>query len=354
MWLRTTRSEVRVLSGSPFVSRSAELGRRMNNSRVQRRKIGSSDLEVGVVGVGTWQWGGGAIWASPKGPDQTDIPSAYDVALDHGLDFLDTAEIYGAAESVIGGLRSGDARPAVIASKYFPNPKRWRLQALDRAIDRSLERLGVDCIDLYQVHWPFSMIPHRRLLRRLAAAVHDGRIRYVGVSNFTAVQTRRAYAILADAGVPLVSNQVSYSLLRRAPEVNGVLDACRELEMTLIGYSPLAQGLLAGKFRLGVQGVRTGVMSALLGRPTPDRASAVNQSLLRIGAEIGASQAQVAIAWMCRDPAVLPIVGVRNAAHAKSNVDAAAIQLDSDQLHELDAVSVPFRRVRWATRRLVG
>lgn len=326
----------------------------MHNSRVPRRKIGLSDLEVGVVGVGTWQWGGGAIWASPEGSDQTDIPSAYDVALDRGLDFLDTAEIYGASESVIGGLRSGDARPAVVASKYFPNPKRWRLRALDMAIDRSLERLGVDCIDLYQVHWPFSMIPHRRLLRRLAAAVHDGRIRYLGVSNFTAAQTLRAHAILANAGVPLVSNQVSYSLLRRAPEVNGVLDICRELEMTLIGYSPLAQGLLAGKFRFGVRGIRTRVMSGLLGRPTPARAASVNEVLQRIGAEIGASQAQVAVAWMCRDPAVLPIVGARNAAHAKSNADAAEIRLDSDQLRELDAVSVPFRRARWATRRLVG
>ena len=326
----------------------------MHNSRVQRRKIGSSDLEVGVVGVGTWQWGGGAIWASPKGPDQTDIPSAYDVALDHGLEFLDTAEIYGAAESVIGGLRSGDARPAVIASKYFPIPKRWRLQALDMAIDRSLERLGVDCIDLYQVHWPFSMIPHRRLLRRLAAAVHDGRIRYIGVSNFTARQMYRAHAVLAHEGVSLVSNQVSYSLLRRAPEVNGVLEACHDLGVTLIAYSPVGQGILTGKYGPAAQLPRKRRLARLVGGPTLERAMPVIETLRRIGSAMGITASQAAIAWTRRDSVVLPIVGERTAAQAESNADAAEVTLDQEAIRELDSVSSAYCTAGRIARRFMG
>ena len=225
----------------------------MADGRIPRRRIGASDLQAGTVGVGTWQWGDRAYWDDHDGQEPTDIEAAYHATVERGADFLDTAELYGFGESerVIGRLRTGDARPAVVATKYMPAPTRWRVRAADAAIDASLKRLGVDQIDLYQVHWPYSFIPHRRLLRRLARAVHDGRLAHVGVSNFTAPQMRRAHAVLADAGVPLVSNQVSYSLLRRAPEVNGVLDACHELDVTLIAYSPLAQGLLSGKYGPG-------------------------------------------------------------------------------------------------------
>ena len=214
------------------------------DGQIPRRRIGASDLQAGTVGVGTWQWGDRTYWDDHDGQEPTDVSAAYNATIQRGADFLDTAELYGFGESerVIGRLRADDTRPAVVATKYMPAPTRWRVRSVDAAIDGSLERLGVDQIDLYQVHWPYSLIPHQRLLRRLALAVHDGRLRYIGVSNFTAPQLRRAYAVLAAAGVPLVSNQVSYSLLRRAPEVNGVLDACRELDVTLIAYSPLAQG----------------------------------------------------------------------------------------------------------------
>ena len=306
--------------------------------------------------MGAWQWGDLAYWDDHDGQEPTDIAAAYHAALNLGSDFLDTAELYGFGESerVIGSLRLGDARPALVATKYMPAPTRWRLRSVDAAIDGSLQRLRVDRIDLYQVHWPYSFIPHRRLLSRLARAVHDDRLAYVGVSNFTEAQLRRAYAVLADAGVPLVSSQVSYSLLRRAPEVNGVLEACHELGVTLIAYSPLAQGLLSGKYGPGRRQPRSRPLRRVFRAKTPERVSPLLEALRRIGASVGASAGQVAVAWTLRDSAVLPIVGARTADQASANAAAALIDLDDEALRELDSASSLYRTAGPLARRLRG
>ena len=328
----------------------------MTDDQIPRRRIGASDLEAGAVGVGTWQWGDRRFWDDHDGQEPTDIDATYHATIERGADFLDTAELYGFGESerVIGTLRADDSRPAVVATKYMPSPTRWRVRSVDHAIDGSLGRLGVDRIDHYQVHWPYSFIPHRRLLSRLARAVHDGRLAYVGVSNFTEPQMRRAHAVLADAGVPLVSNQVSYSLLRRAPEVNGVLDACHELDVTLIAYSPLAQGLLSGKYGPGRRQPRQRPMRRLLRAKTPETVMPLLESLRRIGDSVGATAGQVAVAWTLRDSAVLPIVGARTAGQAESNADAALIELDDEALRELDAASRAYRTASPLARRLRG
>lgn len=328
----------------------------MTDDQIPRRRIGASDLEAGAVGVGAWQWGDLKYWDDHDGREPTDIDATYHATLDRGADFLDTAELYGFGESerVIGRLRADDARPAVVATKYMPAPTRWRVRSVDAAIDGSLKRLGVDRIDLYQVHWPYSFIPHRRLLERLARAVHDGRLAHVGVSNFTEPQMRRAHAVLADAGAPLVSNQVSYSLLRRAPEVNGVLDACRELDVTLIAYSPLAQGLLSGKYGPGGRQPRQRPLRRVLRAKTPERVMPLLDTLRRVGESVGATAGQVAVAWTLRDPAVLPIVGARTAAQAEANADAALIDLDDEALRELDAASRRYRTAGPIARRLRG
>lgn len=329
---------------------------RMTDARIPRRRIGASDLEAGAVGVGTWQWGDRRYWDDHDGQEPTDIDATYDATMDRGADFLDTAELYGFGESerVIGKLREDDSRPAVVATKYMPSPTRWRLRSVDAAIDGSLKRLGVNRIDHYQVHWPYSFIPHRRLLNRLARAVHDGRIAYVGVSNFTEPQMRRAHAVLADAGVPLVSNQVSYSLLRRAPEVNGVLDACHDLDITLIAYSPLAQGLLSGKYGPGGRPPRQRPLRHALRAKTPERVLPLLDTLRRIGDSVGATAGQVAVAWTLRDPAILPIVGARTAGQATANADAALIDLDDEALRELDTASRAHRTAGPVGRRLRG
>ncbi len=324
--------------------------------RIPRRALGASGLCVGAIGVGTWQWRAAAASGGPDGRAPSDIPGAYAAALDAGADFLDTAEIYGRGQSerLIGALRAGDPRPAVVATKYFPALRRWRLGCVDAAIDASLARLGVDQIDLYQVHWPHGPIPHRRLLLRLARAVHDGRLRGLGVSNFTAAQMRRAQALLAAEGVPLTSNQVAYSLLRRAPETNGVLDACHELGVTLIAYSPLAQGVLTDSAGAESRRQRSRGFARVLGVPAPNQAAAVLAAARRVGQAMGASVSQVALAWTLRDPLVLPIVGVRTPAHAAASLQAAHLTLAADARRDLDAASRQYRRADWLRRRLVG
>ena len=202
----------------------------------QSVRIGASDLLVNPIGVGTWQWGDERFWGYGQDYGAEGVAGAFDAALESGLSFFDTAEIYGkgASERLLGKQLERTGAKVAVASKYMPWPGRLTADAVARAIDGSCERLGVETIDLYQVHWPFSVLRKGVLLGALARAVDRGRIRWIGVSNYGATRMRRAARVLAEHGAPLVANQVRYSLLNRGPEVNGVLEACRELDITLI------------------------------------------------------------------------------------------------------------------------
>src|SRR5215207_9493988 len=223
-----------------------------------RIRLGRSDLEVPRLGVGAMTWGrpsGRSRWGPAKlayggtpGPEEEQ--RAFEASLSVGVDLFDTAAMYsgGASERRLGEL--ADGRHVVIATKCPPG---WRsaADALPDALDQSLGRLRRSTIDLYQHHFPSRRIPIPSLMGFMADAVAAVRVRAIGVSNYSAGQLRIAHAALVERGTPLASNQVEYSLLHRAPEVNGVLDACRELEITLSAYQPLAQGVLTGKYRLG-------------------------------------------------------------------------------------------------------
>ena len=186
-----------------------------------------------------------------------DILEAYRACVDAGMCFFDTAEVYagGESERLLGGCRRHDGRPVVIASKYAPAfgfarwSKRWSPRAMLGALDGSLKRLGVERIDLYQIHFPTSPERADALIDVMAEAVHVGKVRAVGVSNYGVSLMRRAHARLAAHGIALASNEVHYSLLYRYPEINDMLNACRELNVALIAYNPLEQGILSGKYR---------------------------------------------------------------------------------------------------------
>ena len=205
-------------------------------------QLGRDGSEVRPLGVGTNSWNERTFEGARE---------AFSASLDAGITLIDTAEVYGRGESerVIGRLLSESGRSAAVATKFAPLPLRLSEGSLRRALAASLGRLELASVDLYQVHWPFTFVRIETLMRRLAHEVAAGRVRGVGVSNYGATQMRRAHAALAEAGIPLVSNQVNYSLLHRAPETNGVLYACRELGTTLIAYTPLASGALTGKYR---------------------------------------------------------------------------------------------------------
>ena len=167
-----------------------------------------------------------------------------------GVTLFDTAEMYsgGASERRLGELAHG--KDVLLATK-FPPGLFATTSDMPKALDASLARLGRNSIDLYQHHFPSGRVSIPKLMELMADAVAMGKVKAVGVSNYSAEQLRIAHAALAGRGIPLASNQVEYSLLHRQPEVNGVLDTCRELGITLIAYQPLASGALTGKYKAG-------------------------------------------------------------------------------------------------------
>lgn len=299
-------------------------------------RLGGDEIEVRPLGVGTNSWNEHRLDGARE---------ALAASLDIGITLFDTAEVYsrGDSERTIGRLLRESGRSAVIATKFAPLPLRLTTDSLSRALEASLDRLGLDHVDLYQVHWPYSLLKIERLMERLADEVEAGRVRGVGVSNYSAAHMRRAHAALERRGVPLVSNQVNYSLLRRTPEVNGVLQTCRELGAALIAYFPLASGALTGKYRPGgkTPGGMRGRMSAF--RKLEETMSVVEE-LERIGKEHDRSAAQVALNWLARKDAVVPIPGAKDGRQATENARAIDFEITEDEATRLDEVSRPWMR----------
>ncbi len=304
----------------------------------QTISIGKTDLTVPPLGLGTWQWGDRAMWQYGAGYAQSDVEAAYRASRAAGITFFDTAEIYGSglSETMLGPLVRAERNEVVVATKFAPWPYRLTARALPRALDASLKRLGLERVDLYQIHWPWgALIRIETLMDVLADQVEAGKIRAVGVSNYTARQMRRAHAALAKRGIALASNQVQYSLLHRKPEQNGVLAACRELDVRLIAYSPLAKGALTGKYHNG-QAVSGARRSVRFFRPAALQASAPLIKLLaQIGeAHGGKTPAQVALNWLIHQGA-LPIPGAKNAAQATGNAGALGWDLTDEEFERI-------------------
>ncbi len=320
------------------------------------RRVGQTGVTLGAVGYGTWQWGDVKYWGYGSEYTHEDVAAAFRAALGAERTMFDSAEIYGggASERILGALAREQRESSFVVSKYMPFPTRLRTSSLDEAIDRSLRRLQLERIDLYLIHWPLSLVSHSRLAAALARAVRDGRIGYVGVSNFSAGAMRRMHARLADLGVPLVANQVQYSLVRRAPEVNGVLEACGELGVTLVAYSPLGQGVLSGKYDLSHPPARLRRWSRRFRDGAIRQAAPVLAALREIAAAHDSTPSQVAIAWLLRDERVLPIPGVKTAAQVREIAAARDLELDDSESRRLDAASAVYRHAPAIARLLVG
>ncbi len=304
--------------------------------------IGKSDLKVPPLGVGTWQWGDTGTWQYGQGYARSEVEEAYRVSREAGLTFFDTAEIYGSglSETILGGMVRPERERVTVATKFAPMP--WRLSArtLPKALDASLKRLGLAQVDLYQIHWPYSLLRIEALMDALAEQVQAGKVRAVGVSNYRADEMRRAHAALAKHGIPLASNQIHYSLLHRDPERNGVLATCRELDVRLIAYSPIAKGALSGKYHDGarVSGARR---RNRWFKPAGLAASRPLIDLLRtVGAAHGGkTPEQVALNWMIKQ-GVLPIPGAKNAAQAASNAGALGWDLTEDEFAQISLLRI--------------
>jgi aryl-alcohol dehydrogenase-like predicted oxidoreductase len=192
-------------------------------------------------------------------------------------------------------------------------------------------------VDLYQIHWPFPPMPIEQWADALADVFHAGLVRAVGVSNYSAEQTRRAHAVLAKRGVPLASNQAHYNLLHRDPECNSLLQTCRELGITLIAYSPMAMGVLTGKYT--PENPPSGILRGpRYSRQFLARIQPLIALMKEVGAAHGKNPAQVALNWVMRKGAV-PIPGAKNARQAQENIGALGWRLAESEIAALDAVS---------------
>lgn len=313
--------------------------------QINTRQLGRTGITVPAMGIGVWSWGDTSFWGYGSTHTEEDIRQAYRVCLDLGLNFFDTAEIYGsgASERILGACRREDGRPILIASKFAPLPTRFSARTLMTALDASLARLGVNVIDLYQIHFPFTLIQTDALMDALALAVRAGKVRAVGVSNYGAEHMRRAHARLARHDIPLASNQVHYNLLHRKPEKNGVLAACRELQVALIAYSPLEQGLLTGKYRPGDKMVVPGGPRRFMPAYSARRLRKLEpllQEMGRIAQRHDKTLAQVALNWLlCKDTCVIPIPGAKNLRQAQDNAGAIGWHMSAEEMKRLEQYS---------------
>ena len=314
--------------------------------QVDQRHLGASGIVVSPLGVGVWSWGDKNFWGYGHDYNREDVTQAYKACLDAGLNFFDTAEVYaqGESERILGECIREDGRPVVIASKFAPLPNRFSARSLLKALDASLERLNAKTIDLYQIHWPYTFIGVDALMDALAEAVRSGKVRAVGVSNYGADLMRRAHARLARHDIPLASNQVHYNLVYRKPEKNGVLDACRELNVALIAYSPLEQGLLTGKYRrvagqaIPISGPRR--FSRAFSASRRRKIEPLLQTMETIAKNHSKSIGQVAINWLlAKDEHIIPIPGAKNVRQASENAGSIGWQMTNEEFEQIDLAS---------------
>lgn len=311
---------------------------------VETIALGHNGPNVSPLGIGTWAWGDKLFWSygGDYGVDQ--VRAAFDATLEAGITFFDTAEVYGLGESerLLGQFMQQTDKPVQIATKFFPLPWRFNAQSVSDALTASLKRLQVSQVALYQVHQPFDFLLGKRvLMNALADEVQQGRIAAVGVSNYSADQMRESHKYLAARGVPLAVNQVRYSLLTRQIESNGILATARELGITILAYSPLAQGLLTGKYTpesvQSLQGARR--LDPRFNPQGLEKIAPVIRTLQDIGAAYERTPAQVALNWLTAQGNVVPIPGAKNAAQVRQNAGALGWSLAASDVERLDQLT---------------
>jgi len=309
-----------------------------------RITLAGSDVAIPPLGVGTWAWGDKSTWGM-GGYDasltEASIRQAWEASIDAGVVLFDTAEVYGGGESerIIGRLLAADpaVRPrVVIATKFMPSP--WRIpmkSSLVAAARASCERLGIDSIDLYQIHGPISLRSQGTLADALATARAEGLVKAVGVSNYSVKEMRAMDAALRQRDLRLATNQIEFSLLRAKPERVGLLGCCAELGVIPLAYSPIGQGRLTGKY--SAQNPPPGKRN-FSAYPMAEVDTLVAE-LRRIGeAHGGRTPSQVGLAWIVAKGAV-PIPGAKNQDQAEQNAGALGWRMSEGEVARLDGLA---------------
>lgn len=315
---------------------------------MEQRAVGRSGLKVSRIGLGTMTWG--------RDTDEHESADQLTAFLEAGGTLLDTAAGYGEGESerVIGGLLASvvDRDEVVLATKAGVSRRNGRRvvdtsrKALLDALDGSLQRLGTDRVDLWQVHAWSGDVALEETLAAADTAVASGRTRYVGISNYCGWQTARAVTHQGawPGRAPLVSTQMEYSLLQRGIE-REVLPCAAALGLGVFPWSPLGRGVLTGKYRTGVPADSRGGSPHFAGfveRFFDDRSRRIVDSVLIAAEGLGAAPVEVALAWVRDAPRVTaPIVGARTAAQLRGSLTAERLALPAEIRSALDDVSAP-------------
>jgi aryl-alcohol dehydrogenase-like predicted oxidoreductase len=293
--------------------------------------------------------GGGLMSVAFPIISQDDKNATVQAGLDGGINWFDTAELYGGGVSEASLSRALKAAgkqesDVIVATKWWPLFRTAR--SISRTIEARIRFLDGYSIGLYMVHQPFGLSSREAEMEAMADLVDAGKIRTVGVSNFNPQQMRRAHRALQERGIPLAVNQVRYSLLDRKIETNGVLDTARELGITIIAYTPLESGLLAGKYHGNPDLLRK---KPFFWRTRLQRGVEKSRPLVRALEEIGANHhatpAQVALNWLIhfQGDLVVTIPGVTNASQAAENAAAMSFRLSGEEISDLDRLSRSFR-----------
>jgi aryl-alcohol dehydrogenase-like predicted oxidoreductase len=314
---------------------------------VQTITLGQNGPAVTPLCVGTWAWGDKLFWSYGKDYGAEQLREAFHASVDAGVNFFDTAEIYGmgVSEELLGQFIKETDKPVQIATKFGPLPWRFTGGAVSDALTASLRRLQLESVELYQVHWPFTFfLSQQSLMQTLAEEYRRGRIKAIGVSNYSAEEMRQAYQYLADFGVPLAVNQVRYSLLSRKVESKEIISTAKELGVTILAYSPLAQGLLTGKYVPEQNYQPTGARKtdSRFSKSGLEKISPLITLMREIGNKYDRTPAQVALNWLIAQGNVIPIPGAKTAEQAKQNAGALNWQMTDDEVAALEQMSRPW------------
>jgi 1-deoxyxylulose-5-phosphate synthase len=308
---------------------------------MRRRQLGSSDLQVSEISLGSWLTYGGGV-------ERERAEACVEKAFEVGIDFIDTANVYsqGQAEEFLGEVLAGRPRDSyVLATKLFgrmpDGGSGLSREQVFTQLDASLQRLRTEYVDLYQCHRYDWDTPLEETMAALTEVVHQGKVRYLGFSEWPVEKIREAQAM---EGVEhFVSSQPQYSMIWRGPE-RDVIPACRELGISQIVWSPLAQGVLTGKYKPGEplpQGSRAtsdsmgGFMERALDQVLLERV----QRLRPVAEELGLSMAQLALAWVLREENVASaIIGASHPDQVEDNAAASGVVLSAETLERIDEI----------------
>lgn len=305
------------------------------------RHVEAEGVRLFPVGLGTWQfgsgeWGYGTVYANEV------APRIVERSLDLGVNLIDTAELYGLgrSERIVGTALRGRRDEAFLATKLLPvlpvDPVvGWRAK-------RSLRRLGTDHVDLYQLHWPNPVVPARPVADALSRLLEMGLTRHVGVSNYPLEKWQELERLL---GRPVLSNQVRYSLADRSPE-RELLPWAQANGRVIIAYSPLAQGLLSGRYGPDHRPTGLRARTSLFRPENLERAAPLVDVLRQVAATHHATPSQIALAWLVRRPNVVVIPGASSVEQAEQNVASADIELSAAEDEALTAASDAFTPAR--------